>query len=444
MGMRESNLAVIILAAGKGTRMKSATPKVLHPIGGLPMLGHVIRTAESMKPEKIVVVAAPDQLGAFRPHVGQHEIAVQDAQLGTGHAVRCAESALAGFDGDILILYGDVPLITQQTLSELLRKKSGAHSAVAVLGFRAANPAGYGRLVVTGDALLGIVEDKDADAAQRAIPLCNSGLMAVSAAHLWPLLATLRNHNAQGEYYLTDIVAAAAAKDLPCCYGLAEESEVMGINDRLQLGEAENLFQARMRRAAMLGGVTLQCNYSTLFAHDTQIAHDVTVGANVVFGPGVVVESGAEILPFCHLENCVVKSGAKIGPFARIRPGSVIGEGARVGNFVEIKNAEIGAGAKANHLSYIGDATVGEKANIGAGTITCNYDGIKKSRTTIGRGAFIGSNTALVAPVTVGDGAMVAAGSTITKDVEAGALGIARSVQKSISGWAKDFFSKEK
>jgi bifunctional UDP-N-acetylglucosamine pyrophosphorylase/glucosamine-1-phosphate N-acetyltransferase len=426
--MTETSLAVIILAAGKGTRMKSDLPKVLHKIAGQPMLAHVIQTAERLSPQKIVIVAAPDQGDAFKTHVGMHDIAIQDQQLGTGHAVRCAETALKNFTGDILVLYGDVPLISADTLQSLLNKKQQTKAAVAVLGFKAKDPTGYGRLITTADKLLGIVEEKDADADQREITNCNSGLMAITAPQLWELLAQLKNQNAQGEYYLTDVVAAAQQ----ACFALTDENEVMGINDRLQLSQAETIFQTQKRHDHMRAGVTLSAPESVVFAYDTMIAADVTIGANVVFGTGVVVESGVEILPFCHLENCTLKSGAKIGPFARIRPGSIIGEDARIGNFVEIKNAQFGAGAKANHLSYIGDATVGANANIGAGTITCNYDGIKKHKTKIGAGAFIGSNSALVAPVTIGESTMIAAGSVITDDVPVGALGIARAEQKNI------------
>lgn len=440
--MAESKLAVVILAAGKGTRMKSALPKVLHKIAGLEMLGHVIRTAENLRPEKIVVVAAPDQVEAFRAVVGAHEIVTQDQQLGTGHAVRCAEAALKNFTGDVLVLYGDVPLVLTETLQKLLAKKSG--HAVGLLAFKTEHPHGYGRLITTADRVNKIVEEKDADADEREIKLCNSGLMAISAPRLWELLAALKNNNAQGEYYLTDLVAASG----DAVFVSVEDrgwahNELMGINDRYQLADAENVYQNSRRWDVVMGGATLQCNYSTIFSYDTKIGENVTIGANVVFGPGVVVESGAEILPFCHLEGCVVKSGARLGPFARIRPGSVIGADARIGNFVEVKNSEFAAGAKANHLSYIGNASVGAKANIGAGTITCNYDGVNKYRTEIGAGAFIGSNSALVAPVSVGDGALIGAGSVITQNVPDHALAIARGVQKNITDWARKFFDNK-
>jgi bifunctional UDP-N-acetylglucosamine pyrophosphorylase/glucosamine-1-phosphate N-acetyltransferase len=418
--------------------MKSALPKVMHKIAGLPMLGHVIKTAEALEPEKIVIVAAPDQVDAFRAVAGAHEIIVQTEQLGTGHALRCAESALKNFTGNVLVLYGDVPLVHTETLQKLIAKKQNAD--VAVLGFRAANPFGYGRLVTTADRLTAIVEEKDASTDEKDITICNSGLMAISTPRVWELLAQLKSDNQQKEYYLTDIVRASG----DACFIATDEDEVMGVNDRLQLAAAETAFQTRRRAEFMLSGVTLQQPETVIFSHDTQIAADVVIGANVVFSPGVVIESGAEILPFSHLEGCTIKSGAHVGPFARIRPGSLIGSGARIGNFVEVKNSNIGAGAKANHLAYIGDATVGTEANIGAGAITCNYDGINKHKTEIGRGAFIGSNSALVAPVTIGEGAMIAAGSVITKDVPPGALATARAVQKNIFDWATKFFTKGK
>ncbi len=440
-GMKHSDLAVVILAAGKGTRMKSALPKVMHPIAGLPMLGHVIQTAEHLGASKIIVIAAPDQVEAFRPVVGSHDIVVQTEQLGTGHAVRCAEDALKGFTGDVLVLYGDVPLVRVETLKALLEKKSG--HKVGLLAFETDHPHGYGRLMTRGNRVQKIIEEKDATTAQKKITLCNSGLMAISAPHLWELLAALKNNNTQKEYYLTDVVAASQ----DTVYFSVENrdwsmNELMGVNDPYQLTDAENVFQNRMRWDVVQNGAILQCNYSVIFSYDTKIAADVTIGANVVFGPGVVVESGAQILPFCHLEGCTIKSGARVGPFARIRPGSVIGSHANIGNFVEVKNAHIGEGAKANHLSYIGDATVGSLANIGAGTITCNYDGVHKHKTEIGAGAFIGSNTALVAPVKVGDGAITGAGSVITKDVPDHALAVARTIQKNIAGWAKKFLGK--
>lgn len=443
--MTESALAIVILAAGKGSRMKSNMPKVLHKVAGLPMLGHVIKTAEALSPQKIVIVAAPDHVETFRPYTGAHEIVVQDQQLGTGHAVRCAESALKNFNGDVLVLYGDVPLMNHHILSNFIQDKRKHHAKLSVMGFEPYNPYGFGRLWMANDDLLGIIEQKDLTPEQEHIKKCNTGIMCVDSALLWELLTNLKNNNSQNEYYLTDIAAAVCERKLPRrVFHLDHSMYATGVNSRADLSEAERLFQMNARWDLMLSGVTLQDANSVHFYHDTQIAEDVTIGANVVFGPGVVVESGAEILPFSHLEGCTVKTGARIGPFARIRPGSVIGKNARIGNFVEIKNTQMAEGAKANHLSYIGDASVGTDANIGAGTITCNYDGIKKSKTEIGAGAFIGSNSALIAPVKIGDGAMVAAGSVITKNVEPGALGLARGGQKNIANWAKEFFSKGK
>lgn len=445
--MTESALAIVILAAGKGTRMKSTLPKVLHPVGGLPMLGHVIKTAENLKPQKIVIIAAPDQVDAFRPHTGAHEIVVQDQQLGTGHAVRCAAAALKDFKGDVLVLYGDVPLMRSEALQEFIETKHQANTPLAVMGFRTLHAYGFGRLVTDGNKLLEIIEQKDlpADHANNnGEESCNSGIMCIASDRLWPWLENLQTNNAQGEYYLTDIAKMACQQDLNPIVFFVPNILTQGVNDRSDLSKVESHYQRQRSYDFLMNGVTLQSPGSVVFSHDTDIAPDVVIGANVVFGPGVKIESGAEILPFSHLENCTVKSGAKIGPFARIRPGSMIGRNARIGNFVEVKNSEFGDGAKANHLSYIGDASVGENANIGAGTITCNYDGIKKSKTEIGADAFIGSNSALIAPVKIGDGAMVAAGSVVTKDVEPGALALARGVQKNIANWAKEFFSKGK
>ncbi|HCM83012.1 MAG TPA: bifunctional UDP-N-acetylglucosamine diphosphorylase/glucosamine-1-phosphate N-acetyltransferase GlmU [Alphaproteobacteria bacterium] len=445
--MTESNLAIVILAAGKGTRMQSSLPKVLHKVAGLPMLGHVVRTAESLSPQKIIIVAAPDQVETFRPLTGTHEIAVQSQQLGTGHAVRCTENALKNFSGDILVLYGDVPLIRANVLQEFIAAKHKANTPLAVMGFRTLHAYGFGRLVTDGDKLLEIIEQKDLPAEHansNGEENCNSGIMCISSSQLWPWLQKLQTNNAQGEYYLTDIAKIACHEDKnPIAY-FVPGILTQGVNDRFDLSKVEVQYQKQRSYDFMMNAVTLLSPTTVTFSYDTQIAPDVIIGANVVFGPGVVIESGAEILPFSHLEGCTVRSGARIGPFARIRPGATIGQNARIGNFVEIKNAQFGDGAKANHLSYIGDATVGADANIGAGTITCNYDGIKKSRTEIGTGAFIGSNSALVAPVSIGEGAMVAAGSVITKDVESGALGLARATQKNIAHWAKEFFSKGK
>ena len=432
--------AIVILAAGKGTRMKSRLPKVLHAIAGQPLLHHVVATARGLGPERLVLVLGPDmaEVGAALPQGSPEvEIAEQTKRLGTGHALLMAEPALADFSGDVVVLYGDVPLITGETLRALLARRQSSGAALAVLAFEPEDSAAYGRLVLGSDGSLEcIVERLDADEATAAITLCNSGIMAVSGAHLFGLLKALDNNNAKGEYYLTDIVAAARGLGLDCVHAMASEEEVMGINDRVQLAEAEAALQGRLRRAAMENGATLIDPATTWFSSDTVLGEDVIVGPNTVFGPGVRVADNVEIRAFCHLEGAEVSSGAIIGPYARLRPGAEIGEGARVGNFVEVKKARVEKGAKINHLSYIGDARVGAGANIGAGTITCNYDGYAKSLSDIGAGAFIGSNSALVAPVVIGDGAVVAAGSVITRDVAADAIAVARGKQSEYAGAA--------
>ena len=431
--------AIVILAAGKGTRMKSRRPKVLHAVAGQPMLHHVLETARGLAPERLVVVLGPDMeavgnsLPAGAPTA---EIAIQQERLGSGHAVLMAKSALDGYSGDVLVLYGDVPLITAETLRALLAARRGG-AALAVLAFEPDDSAAYGRLVLGPEGgLERIVETLDADAADAEIGLCNSGIMAVDGAHLFALLDGLGNANAKSEYYLTDIVAGARARGLACVHAMAAPDEVMGINDRSQLAEAEAVLQTRLRRAAMQNGATLLDPATTWFSRDTILGEDVTVGPNTVFGPGVRVGDGVEIRAFCHLEEAVVGAGAIIGPYARLRPGAEIGEGAHIGNFVEVKQARVEKGAKINHLSYIGDARVGAGANIGAGTITCNYDGFTKALSDIGAGAFIGSNSALVAPVVIGDGAVVAAGSVITRDVAADAIAVARGEQSERPGAA--------
>ncbi len=439
--MTMSNTAAIILAAGMGTRMKSALPKVMHPVAGRPMVLHVLETAAALSPDKTVVVAGPDmdELAAL---VATHDlapaVAVQTERLGTGHAVMAARDTLSDFDGTVMVLYGDTPLIEAETLTALRDARTAAKADVAVLGFRPLDPGAYGRLI-TDEAgeLVEIVEARDASEDQLLVDLCNSGVMAIDGAKLSGLLDGLTNDNAKGEYYLTDIIALARAAGGRCVVVEGDEEEFLGINSRAELADAEDLMQNRLRRAALDGGRTLIDPATVYFSWDTQLGRDVTVGPNVVFGSGVTVADNVEIRAFCHIEGASVAEGAIIGPFARLRPGAEIGEDAHIGNFVEIKNATIAAGAKANHLSYIGDATVGAKANIGAGTITCNYDGYTKSLTEIGAGAFIGSNTALVAPVKVGDGAVIGAGSVITRDVEPDALAVTRSEQKSVPGWAK-------
>jgi len=441
--------AAIILAAGKGTRMKSELPKVMHKVAGRPMLGHVLHTADAAGLDPLVLVIAPGMHQvASLGHAFSEEVrtATQTEQLGTAHAVLCAKEVLAGFEGNLVVLYGDTPLIRPETITALLDAlNKDARRGVAVLGFTPEDAAEYGRLVVNaaGD-LTRIVEAKDASPEERAIRLCNSGVIALRGSVAWELLERIDNRNAKGEYYLTDVVEIAVRSGLSAVAVEADAQEVLGVNSRVDLAVADAAFQQRARHAAMLHGVTLQAPETVYFSADTELANDVIVEPNVVFGPGVVVGTRAHIKAFSHLEGCVVGEDAVVGPFARLRPGTNLGEGAKIGNFVELKKAEIGAGAKISHLSYIGDATIGDEANIGAGTITCNYDGYNKYRTIVGREAFIGSNTALVAPVKVGDGAMVAAGSVITEDIEANALALARTRQEQKAEWATGFREKQK
>lgn len=428
-------LAAVILAAGKGTRMKSALHKVLHPIAGRPMLLHLLASVEALKPAHTVIVvgAGRDQVQAA---VGDRAaVVVQEPQLGTGHAVQQAEGALAGFDGVVLILYGDVPLVETATMIRMIAALTPDVAAV-VLGFRPADPGAYGRIVAEGGIIAKMVEYKDASDAERAVTLCNSGLMAVRSRDLWPLLARVGNANAAGEYYLPDIVGLA---DRPSAVIETGATEVTGVNSRAELAGLESAWQAARRIVHMDNGVTLIAPETIWFAHDTQVAADVTIEPNVVFGPGVQIARGTTIHAHSHIAGATIGEDCDIGPFARLRPGTVLGKGAKIGNFVETKNARLGDGAKANHLSYLGDADIGATANIGAGTITCNYDGFLKYRTTIGAGAFVGSNSALVAPVTIGAGAIVGAGTTLTADVEADALALARAPQTRKSGWATRF-----
>jgi bifunctional UDP-N-acetylglucosamine pyrophosphorylase / glucosamine-1-phosphate N-acetyltransferase len=433
-------VAVIVLAAGQGTRMNSDLPKVLHPLAGFPLVAHALAAARALEPERTVLVTGHggDAVAAAARELDPDlRVVRQAAQLGTGHAVLQAARELEGFEGDAIVLYGDTPLVRPETLRAMLDARA-AGAAVVVLGFEAAEPGGYGRLVLdAGGRLAAIVEARDADPATLAIRLCNSGLLAADAATLLALLAGVGNDNAKREYYLTDVVALARARGLDAAVITCPEAETLGVNSRADLAAAEAAFQARARAEAMANGATLTDPASTFFALDTVIGRDVVIGPNVVFGPEVTVESGATILAFCHLEGCHVSRGARIGPFARLRPGAEIAEDAHIGNFVEVKNAIVEEGAKANHLSYIGDARVGRGANIGAGTITCNYDGVFKHRTEIGARAFIGSNSALVAPVAIGDEALVAAGSVITADVPAGALAVARGRQETKPGLAR-------
>ncbi len=436
-------VAAIILAAGMGTRMKSDLHKVLHPIAGRPMLLHLVDSVASLSPERTVVVvgARHEQVEAA---VAPHGVltAHQAEQLGTGHAVAQAEAALAGFEGDVLILYGDVPLVSADTMRRMLDRLHGDDApAAVVLGFRPAEPGAYGRVIVDpgSDRIARMVEYKDASDAERAETLCNSGLMAVASCDLFALLGKVGNDNAAGEYYLPDIVMLAGEAGRHAAVIETHATEVTGVNSRSELAALEGEWQAARRARAMAEGATLVAPDTVWFAHDTVVGRDVVIEPNVVFGPGVSVADGATIRAFSHLEGANVGANAEVGPYARLRPGAVLGEKSKVGNFVEMKKAMLGKGAKANHLSYIGDAEVGAGANIGAGTITCNYDGFFKYRTVIGDGAFIGSNSALIAPVHVGAGAIVAAGSVLTKDVEADALALVRPEQKSKPGWAMRF-----
>jgi bifunctional UDP-N-acetylglucosamine pyrophosphorylase/glucosamine-1-phosphate N-acetyltransferase len=431
------SLAVVILAAGQGQRMNSRRPKVLHPLAGLPMIGHVLRTVARLKPQRTVVVVGPgmnEVAEAVRPAT----IAVQDKPLGTGHAVAAAKSALRGFRGDVLIVFGDTPLLTVTTLRRLVAaRRARRDPAVVVLGFRPADPAAYGRLVAGRNGMIErIVEFKDAKPAERAIAWCNGGAMAADGKHLFALLAKLNRRNAKGEYYLTDIVALARQRRLSCVMVAGDAAEVRGINSQAELAAAAAALQDRLRLSAMAKGATLIDSASIWLSHDTKLGSDVVIDPNVFFGPGVTLANNVWIRAFSHLEGATVGRGAIVGPFARLRPGTRVAAFAHIGNFVEVKNAKIGRAAKANHLTYIGDAIVGAGANIGAGTITCNYDGRDKHRTEIGRDAFIGSNTSLVAPVKIGKGAMIGAGSVISADVPPHALALERGAQAIIVGGA--------
>ena len=432
------SLALIVLAAGKGTRMASDLPKVLHPIAGAPMLVHALRAGAALEPERICVVTGHGA-EAVEGAAAEYDPAItavrQETQLGTAHAVAQARSALAGHGGDAIVLYGDTPFITPETLRRMIDARSNAD--LVVLGFEAADPGRYGRLMMAGEALERIVEFKDASDEERSINFCNSGVISADSATLFDLIDAVGNDNAAGEYYLTDIIGIARARGLTATAIACDEAETLGVNSRAELAAAEALFQDRARRTAFEDGVTLSAPGSVYFAYDTVIGRDALIEQNVVFGPGVTVESGARIRAFSHLEGCHVSRGAIVGPYARLRPGAELAEDVRVGNFVEIKNAVLDTGAKVNHLSYVGDADLGAKCNVGAGTVTCNYDGARKHRTAIGAGAFIGSGTMLVAPVDVGAEAMIASGSVITQDVPEGALALGRAHQVNKSGLGK-------
>ena len=439
--------AVVILAAGQGTRMRALLPKVLHPVGGRAMLDRAIDAAEGAGAQRIVVVAgahSPEVAAHAKKRLGESAVAIQDPPLGTGHAVRAAEATLAGFEGVVAVTYADAPLVDAAVVGSLFDTVSEG-AAVAVLGFRAKVPGAYGRLVLgDGAGLERIVEAKDATPAELALDACNSGLMAARSHTLFGLLAKVTNANAAGEYYLTDVVGLARADGLRVDALFADEETVMGVNSQAELAEAEDAFQRGARAALMTAGVRMSAPHTVMLSHDTQIAGGAVVEPFVVFGPGVSVGAGAVIKSFSHLEGATVADGALIGPYARLRPGAEIGRNAHIGNFVEVKKTTIGEGAKANHLAYLGDGEVGAGANIGAGTIFCNYDGFDKHRTVIGAGAFIGSDTALVAPVTVGAGAIVGSGSVITRDVAPDALALERAPQVEKPGWAAAFRAAKK
>lgn len=435
-------IATIILAAGKGTRMKSDTHKVLHPLAGRPMLLHLIDGVAALDPARTIVVvgAGREQVeAAVRSH-GVETVA-QIEQLGTAHAVLQAKPALDGFEGDVLVLFGDVPLVTTDTLRRMLARLHAADApATVALGFRPLDPGAYGRVIADADGRMErIVEFKDASPEERAVTLCNSGLFAARASDLFDLLAQVGNDNAAGEYYLPDIVAVAAAAGRHSAVIEVPAAEVAGINSRGELAAVEAEWQRGRRNRAMVDGATLIAPETVWFAHDTRIGRDVLIEPNVFFGPGVTVADNVTLHAFSHIEGATIGGGASVGPYARLRPGTVLGEGAKVGNFVETKKAVLGKGAKANHLTYLGDAEVGAGANIGAGTITCNYDGFFKYGTKIGEGAFVGSNSALVAPVAIGAGAIVGAGSVVTRDVEADALALTRAEQTAKPGWGARF-----
>ena len=437
MQARSRPLALVVLAAGAGTRMNSDLPKPLHPLGQAPLLAHALASAAPLEPARIIVVTGhgAEAVEAALADIAPEAVAVRQAeQLGTGHAVLQAADALAGFEGDVVVLYADTPFIRPETLDAMLAARD-SHDIV-MLGFEAADPTGYGRLVMEGDVLQRIVEHKDATNEERAITLCNSGLLCADAGVLIDTLRKVGNDNANGEYYLTDVPELAGASGLTATAVVCDEAETLGINSRTELARAEAHFQA-LRRAEMLeNGVTMQAPETVFFALDTYVGRDAEIEPNVVFGPDVTVESEARIRAFSHLEGCHVSAGAVVGPYARLRPGAEIGNDAKIGNFVEVKAAEIAEGAKVNRLSYVGDAAGGARANLGAGTVTCNYDGVMKHRTVIGEGAFIGSDTMLVAPVTIGARAMTASGSVVTEDVPDGALALGRAKQVNKPGLA--------
>lgn len=443
--MTDRRTAAIVLAAGHGTRMKSSQPKVMHPLAGEPMIRHIIRTLAEAGVDDVTVVVGPgyDDVAAT---VAPHPTAVQTERLGTAHAALAAKDAVPGDIDDLLILNGDNPLIPEADIRALLdARRSAADPAVVVLGFRAGNPGAYGRLVTDAKGRLErIVEAKDASRDELAIDLCSSGMMALDGHTAFAMLSQISNDNAAGEYYLPDVIAVARAAGRNAAVVEGAEADLLGINSRAELAEAESRIQGKLRARAMAGGATLTAPETVFLCTDTEIGQDVTIEPNVVFGPGVSIADGATVRAFSHVEGASIGECAVVGPFARLRPGADLAAKVKIGNFVEVKNAKLADGVKVNHLSYVGDSDVGRGANIGAGTITCNYDGTFKWRTVIGEDAFIGSNTALVAPVTIGAGAIVGAGSTVAKDVPADALAVTRADQREIAGWAKKTRERKK
>lgn len=437
-------LAVLVLAAGKGSRMKSALPKVLHPIAGLPMVQHIIQTAEALNPKKIIVVLSPgmDDVAAV---VSPHAVAIQQQPKGTGDAVRAALPMLEGFQGRVLVLYGDVPLTRPDTLGHLLaHHDQGDDFGATFLAMAPPNPTGYGRIFQNPDGTLNrIVEEADATADEKLVRLCNSGLMVLEGEGITERIEKIGSQNSQGEFYLVDIAKILAAEGVATGVTRGDYAELRGVNSRAQLAELEMAWQHRKRLDVMENGTTLEDPSTVYFSYDTKIGTDTTIGPSVVFGPNVVVEDNVHIHPFCHIEGAVIKSNSSIGPFARLRPGTEIGSHAKIGNFVEVKNSKIGEGAKANHLGYIGDAQLGAHSNFGCGAITVNYDGKKKSKTVIGDHVMIGSNSSLIAPIEIEDGAYVAAGSTITHKVPKEALAIGRARQVNKEGLAAGRLKKE-
>ena len=438
--------AVIVLAAGHGTRMRSPMPKVLHRLAGRALLDRAVDVAQTQHAQRVVVVAgahSPEVAAHARRRLGDAGVAIQDPPLGTGHAVRAAETALQDFQGDLLVTYADTPLLDAEAVEALYAARR-AGAALAVLGFESEAPGAYGRLVLGPDGGLDrIVEAKDATVQELSISLCNSGILSAPSALMFELLAEVRDDNAKAEYYLTDVVGLARRRGLPVACVTTEEARVIGVNSQAELAAAEGLWQRRRREQALVAGVAMPAPDTVIFAYDTEVEGGAVIEPHVVFAPGVTVRNGAVIRSFSHLEGCEVLPGAVVGPYARLRPGARIGENAHIGNFVEVKNVVIGEGAKANHLAYLGDGEVGARANIGAGVIFCNYDGFDKHRTVIGEDAFVGSDTALVAPVRIGAGSMTGSGSVITRDVADDALALERGPQTEKPGWAARFRARK-